>query len=355
MPMDVPLVPIGPAGAVTSLSYYNTTPESPSGQAVPYALFDRPPESPKQPGGGSLWICRPDGTDHQRVVCIESLTVHNAACQQWVDERTIAYQDGRRVHVVGLDGQAKIEPVPGLLEHESHEGKVLVSLRRDEPGTLPGACEVDIRTGQRVRICTPADFAIFRDRFPADYRPDPADWQVLHLQYNPSGTRMAMRFDMGPGEPFRYVMTCDLDGGNPACFGPKPMHFVWFDDETLMGHDHQVRNGLPDDRHLRRYRPDGSAVETLAGPGNHLGASPDRDLFASESWYHAPIVRLQVYRRGETAPTAVIAEHDRAETVWGLTFQVNPSFSREGRRVYFNHVGADGMPRAMAAQVDACR
>ncbi|MFP4053253.1 MAG: TolB family protein [Phycisphaerae bacterium] len=351
MPEPIPClesIPIGPAGADTSLSYYNTTPESPDGSAVVYARFDCLPELPRQPVSGSLWVCRPDGGDHQRIATLHALTIHNSACQQWIDNRTLAYHDGDAVHVVDLDGRALIEPMPGLLEHQPHGRRVLVSRRC---GSDAGAYELDVDTGQARLICRPADFARFADRFPPHHEPDPAQWSVLHLQYNPGGRRIAMRFDMGKGEPFRYVMTCNLDGSQPVCFGPKPMHFVWFDDETLMGHDHQVADGLPDDRHLRRYTQEGSAVETLAGPGNHTAAAPGRERFASETWYHEPVIRLQLYRRGETTPAAVIDEHQRADIVWGRTFHANPSFSRDGRRVYFNHVDRQGNARVMAAEV----
>jgi hypothetical protein len=353
--MSAPLAaepfPIGPADAVTSLSYYNTTPESPDGSAVVYAKFDRLPETGKDAQPGSLWICRPDGSEHHKVVDLHHLTVHNAACQQWVDDRTIAYHDGEKVHVVNLEGRPLIEPTPGLLEHQSLGRCVLLSRRQDRHALPDAACELNVDTGELREICTPADFAPFADRFPGDHETDRSQWRVLHVQYNPAGTRVAMRFDMGQGEPYRYVMTCRTDGSEATCFGPKPMHFVWFDDETLMGHDHQVADGLPDDRFLRRYTLQGQAVETLAGPGNHLGAAPGRELFASETWYHDPVVRLVVYRRGQTDPSAIVAEHGRSDTVWGRTFHVNPSFSRDGQRVYFNHVDDDGLPRAMGADV----
>jgi hypothetical protein len=347
----LPHVPVGPAGALTSLSYYNTTPESPNASAVLYARFDELPETGNRPVTGALWLCRPDGNDHRKLVDIGHLTVHNAACQQWVDDETIAYDDGQLVHVVDLDGRQTIEPVPGLLEHAPHGRCVLLSRREDRHDLPDAACELNVDTGEVHEICRPTNFARFTDRFPTDHDADRSRWRVLHLQYNPSGTRIAMRFDMGTGEPRRYVMTCRPDGSDAVCFGPKPMHFLWFDDETLMGHDHQVANDLPDDRHLRRYTLEGEAVETLAGAGNHLGASPDRRLFASETWYHSSTIRLVVYRRGETTPAAVVDEHEHTEPVWGRTFHVNPSFSRDGRRVYFNHVGDDGLPRVMAAEV----
>jgi hypothetical protein len=349
----IELTRIGPPGAITAFSYYNTTPESPDASRLVYARFDRREDSGNTPVTGSLWTCRPDGSNHRKIVDLAGLTVHNAAAQQWIDDATIAYEDGGSVHVIDLDGRPIVDPVPGGLEHEPHGRRVLIS-RRPGSGQGPtGAYELDVDTGELRLICTPADFAGFADRFPPDYRRDQDTWAVLHLQYNPSATRIAMRFDMGKGEPYRYVITCDLAGGAPICFGPKPMHFIWFDDETLMGHDHQVADGLADDRCLRRYTLTGQAVETLAGPGNHTGAAPNRSLYASETWYHEPVIRVSLYRRGQTPPAAVLAEHDRAKNVWGLTFHVNPSFSRDSRRVYFTHIDEAGLPCAVTADVDA--
>jgi hypothetical protein len=114
------------------------------------------------------------------------------------------------------------------------------------------------------------------------------------------------------------------------------MHFGWYDNSSIMGHDSGIDDGMPNDRSARRWSLKGEYLETLAGPGNHLAASFNRSLFASESWYGADPVILKVFLKGEKAPLwqSIVSADDF--TIWKLGCHVNPSFSRDGKRLYYH-------------------
>lgn len=147
-------------------------------------------------------------------------------------------------------------------------------------------------------------------------------------------------------ELYKLLLTMNRDGSEPVKFGPKPMHFSWFDDKSIAGHDNQIDDGHPNDKSVRRWDRRGKFLETLAGYGNHLSFSPDREFYATESWYGDVPVVLRVYRRGETSPMLqTVVSRDR-RTTWELRYHVNPSFSRDGRRVYFHHSPEPGVIEA---------
>ena len=64
--------------------------------------------------------------------------------------------------------------------------------------------------------------------------------------------------------------------------------------------------------------------------------SPDKNWFAGDSFYFEDPVRLYLYRSGQTIPSAVIFEHEGVFPTWILSGHVNPAFSRDGHRLYYN-------------------
>jgi hypothetical protein len=240
---------------------------------------------------------------------------------------------------------------------------ILLSVGKNNPYGPSGIYEIDVDTGEIEMLRSDVSHAAYQSQFPQGYNPDPTTWKTLHLQYSPSGTRISYRFDCAHRsyvgrerqEEYKLLLTMDRDGGDPVKFGPKPMHFSWFDDDSIAGHDNQIDDGLPDDKSVRRWDRQGTYIETLAGEGNHLGFSPDREWYATETWYGSKPVVLRVYRRGALEPELqTVVSRDR-RTTWELRYHVNPSFSHDGRRVYFNYSPAPGvvavsfleMPEAM--------
>jgi hypothetical protein len=126
-------------------------------------------------------------------------------------------------------------------------------------------------------------------------------------------------------------------------FGKKPMHFNWYDDhQSIFGNDRAVQDGLENDNSIRRWTRDGKWIETLAGAATHNTMSPDKRFFAGESWYNTDPF-LYLYRKGSTKVTATIMSHCFQSVTWEMRAHVNPSFSRNGKRLYYNRATSDAL------------
>ncbi len=328
-------VRVGPEGHSSSFSYYNTCPESPDGSKVAYVVFDSiPKEERSEKVSGKLWVCEKDLTRLRKVVGLNAMLVHNGGNVQWVDDTTIAYQDDS-VRMVSLDGIPLTKPVAGKLGHEPFNQKILYSAVSEESG-YDTIFEMD-KTGEITALANVMDFKGVARHFGDENFKDVSEWAISHPQYSPDGEKIAFRLDVGPAlELYKHLVTIDRSVGNIHYFGPKPMHFLWYDNESFIGHDHQVEDGTPNDKTLKRWDLEGTFLETLADKGNHSSISPDRKLFASESWYQEIPIVLKVYQHGQMEAfwqdTVSLDKH----TTWHLAFHTNPSFSRDGKRLYYN-------------------
>jgi hypothetical protein len=359
-PVLGPVKPVAPdAAGPTSFGKFHLSPESPDGRHLVFVEYSRPSRENRRDARPAVLRVADRETLQSRVVAeIGSAVNHDGQQPVWLDDRHVLYRDGDRNFTVDIEtGERVGAAIPGWVGRNVHEGKVLVSDSEAALGRA-GIHLVDPFTGKAMLILN-------RDELNAAVAPllgEDVNSHVRHLQFNPSGTRIAFRVNHRPrpGEPRperadetrRLLLTADADGGNLVVFGPKPMHFVWYDDDTLAGQDNQIDDGLRNNKVTRRWDRHANVVETLAGFGCHMGFSPDRQWFASESWYRQDPVVLRLYRKGETAPAdSVVVTDEHAETVWTHGVHVNPSFSRDGRRLYFNQAIGEGDFRAVFVEI----
>jgi len=276
------------------------------------------------------------------------MEVHNGARAQWVDNQTIAYQDDK-IRVVHLDGTAVIAPVDGKIGHHPHNGKIVYSAI-DPETNLSTIYEINIKTGRKSVLGNVMDFKALSNQLNGPEIEDTKNWRILHLQYSPDGSKIAFRMDVGPsGERDKQLVTMDINGDNVHYFGPKPMHFLWYDNDSIMGHDNQIADKKPNDKSLRRWDQDRNFIETLAGPGNHLGATENRTCFGSDSWYGKTPIIIKVFKKNQLEPIWQDIASNDFHTTWALAYHTNPSFSRDGKRVYYNKCVAPGKVRAYMA------
>jgi hypothetical protein len=304
---------------------------------------------------GYLWICDRNLTNHRKLLELQGVSAHNGVNTLWINDEWIAVNPGGKVLIIeAATGTILHGPYEGGLGHNAFDNHILINVDKNTAYGPSGIYEINTESGAMRLLRSNISHAAYQSEFPEGYNPNPETWKSLHLQYSPSGKRISYRFDCAHKslvgrerqEHFKLLITMQRDGSDPIIFGPKPMHFSWFDDTSIAGHDNQIEDGLPNDKSVRRWDLRGNYMETLAGYGNHLAISPDQKYFATESWYGAVPVILRVYRRSETEPFMQwVVSRDR-RTTWELRYHVNASFSRDGQRVYFNHSPSPGVIEA---------
>ncbi len=343
------VVRVGPKGFSSSFSYYNTSPESPDGSLIAYVKYlSIPVEERYEAITGEIWVCDSDLSNHRKVVDVKMKGVHNGARLQWLDNNSFAYQDDS-IRAVTIDGHELIEPLTGTIGHKPFEGRFLYASVDQETG-LYTIYEYDVVNQKVSKLGDASDYVEIEELFPTDELRPLEDRSILHLQYSPDGTKIAFRIDIGPrDEKFKHLVSQNIDGSNIRFFGPKPMHFAWYDNNSFMGHDNQIDDGMPDDKSGRRWDLDGNYIETLSGVGNHLAASHGRELFASESWYKQNPIILAVFKKGETSSFWQDTVSMDSNVTWTLGNHVNPSFSRDDKRLYFHKLSEDGLVQAYTA------
>ena len=338
-------VRVGAEDFNSTFSYYNTSPENPDGTMISYVKILTTQNNRYDDLSGELWVCNADLTDHKMIVELKDFQVHNGVNAQWVDNKTIAYFDDGYINVVNLKGKEQVPDIRAAsIGHAPYDEKILFS-RISEETNYWTIYECDISNGEITEIADASTFKDIGNHFSSVDFVEMKEWKIIHLMYSPGGSKIALRLDLGDGETMNHLVTMNKSGGDIHFFGSKPMHFAWYDNESIMGHDNQINDRKTNDKSARRWTLDAEFIETLAGPGNHLAASSDRELFASESWYGKDPVVLKIFRKGETKQFWFDYVGDDI-TVWELGNHVNPSFSRDGKRVYFHKSVGPGQSQA---------
>ena len=311
------------SNATSSWGYYGVTPESPDEKRLCYALYPEPTDStndvkyPEHPA--ELWVCNIDGTGHRRLFKGNS-SVHNGLMQSWVDNKRIVFASDGDIRIINADtGKVVFGPFEGFSPgHYALGGKVL--MYQKENFTKPrGIYEFDTATG-KMRLAVP-----YNDR-------------IWHVQCSTDGKTILFRTR---DNNYNALGVADLESGSFKIFpGEKPMHFQWFDKQSFFGYIVPNVIGGDPNTHLMhemyRWNLDGEIIEHLAGYGCHGAARADGKYFAGESWYGSDPIVLRLYSRGQRKPLAEIFSHHFVRPTWqNGRHHVNPSFSRDGMRLYY--------------------
>lgn len=338
---------IGPENLSSCYSYYNTSPESPDGKTILYIKILSEQTQRYDLMTGELWMCNADLTGHKKITDLTNFNTHNGVNAQWIDNNVIAYTIEGHIQIIDLDGKEITTPFKVFsIGHDAYHNKILYSAISDET-KLYTIYEYDVAKNEHIQIADASTFKDIVDKFSISEIIEMKDRKIRHLMYSPDGLKIAFRIDVGDkGEMGNHLVTMNKNGGDIHYFGPKPMHFAWYDNASIMGHDNQIEDGLPNDKSARRWSLDTEYIETLAGPGNHLAASSNRSLIASESWYKEFPVILRVFRKGETKAFWEDNVSTDGTSVWKLGNHVNPAFSRDGKRVYYRKTSATGLSQA---------
>ncbi len=315
-------IPLSDATSVWS--YYGVTPESPNEKRLCYVLYPKPigldsekqyPVNPAQ-----LWVCNIDGTGH-RMLFKGSGSVHDGLSQSWVDDKHIVFVNDGATRIINADtGEIEFGPWQGFRSgHEAKNGKVLLKRISNLAFNKQKLWEFDMAT-QKMRLVLPYKRGI------------------AHAQYSPDGQKALFTTDRNT-----HLVVVNLDGSGLKVFsGKKPMHFQWFDNQSFFGYVEGGVVGVNPNKHRKhemyRWNLDGRIIEYLAGHGCHGAVRKDGKYFVGESWYKSNPIKLWLYARGSREPLHTIFSHPFKRVTWhdGGRHHVNPSFSRDGMRLYYN-------------------
>lgn len=343
------------SGQATEKAIFGNSPESPDGKTIVYVAFDwkaQPkPGIPSKSGfsKGALYVCDSNLKNHVKIRDLNRARWHDGAMQIWLDNDTLAYMDYLPArdcfvtYVVRKNGDLVLGPLEGSLGHgdtPNNSVLLIVDGKKYPKGSSLGRRGLYLyKAGTVTQV---VDLEKDLGKLKALYKDsdEPADWMIAHAELSPKGTYISIRLDPKKGQ--EKVVTCRADGSDVRPFNTpaKPLHQQWYDDTTIFGHK---RGGGPDHLQCQRWDRDGKYIETLAGPGNHMGLSPDRRYLVSENIYTSDPVVMKLYRAGHTEPLAILMNVPQGP-IWVNGTHVNPAFSQDGRYVYFN-MPVDGAPQ----------
>ena len=176
---------------------------------------------------------------------------------------------------------------------------------------------------------------------------------VSHVQLNPSGTSVMMRLSVPECPVFGALGCIDIESGTSHLIKDKPVHQLWYDDDTYMA-TRQFHNGEKiemDTSYIARFSKDGKELEILGGIGNHIDGSPDRRFFTGDRCYPGFSPNVYLYKKGDKAPIAEFEIPSEQETIWKKQVHPNPTFSRDGKRLYFNRPEVGGRTSAVFVDI----
>ena len=263
-PTSLPLhvMKISEGDAFSVLNYFHVCPESADGRHVAYTQFpDGPHESQK--GDANVMVCDPDGNHQQCVGQTSQVRQHRGACPTWIDDQHLAYSqtgDGHGpVHVVNVESGEEKTYDGGMDNYSPALERTYFNAPFEGEDAV---WYLDLKTGRRhVAVTMDRIMAFSRESgFPIE----PAG--LAHAYITPSGHKIAFRV----GGEEKVIILADPDGANLQMFGKKMMHWQFFDDASLFGHD-DVFEG---DKHMRRWDLSGEIIEEpsywkLQGPAEH--------------------------------------------------------------------------------------
>jgi hypothetical protein len=309
--------------AFSVLNYFHVMAESPDGQRVAYTRFPKGPHEGLS-GGAEVVVCDRAGTNHRKIGEASDIIQHRGVVPTWVDDEHLVYStsgDGSGpLNVVSIDS-GRERTLDGGLDNYSPE------LRRSYYHVgldgQPAVGFVDLETGRNQIVVTMEQMQAFAESIQLPFEPE----GLAHSYIAPGGGCIAFRVGRKPNN---IIILADPDGGNLRLFGLKMMHWQFLDEQSFFGHD----DVFVGDKHMRRWDFEGNIIEELSGPGCHGTISPDGQWIVTESWYRSDPVDIFLYRRGDVEPTCILA---RGIPPWETRAHVHPTFSRDGRRVYFNY------------------
>lgn len=341
----------------TLLGMNGGCPESPDGKHLVYASKKSLDENETK-----IMVCNTDLTNHRHIFTV-SCGNHNGPSATFTDNSTIVFRDSAdglpvfRIMDI-ITGEVKYK----IFAKESHcaeNGKYPFSVSAefmDKNHDYPQISEcgiyiLDISSGNITLAASEKDILDMVKSH--GLTPNEYTASVSHVQLNPSGTSVMMRLSAADCPVFGALGCIDLDTGKTHIIPDKPVHQLWFDDDTYMA-TRQFNHGRHiemETSYIARFSKDGEELEILGGISNHIDSDRNRRYFAGDRCYPGFAPNIYLYERGSKEPAAEFEIPGEQETIWKKQVHPNPSFSRSGKRLYFNRPRQGGGTDAVFADI----
>lgn len=330
-------------------------PESPDGRLIVYAKKPILVGSPYT----ELWVCDRDTGKNARKVFEVSCGNHNGPSATFVDNEHIVFRDSidklaafRILNV--YTGKVVYGPIFAKESHCAENGIYPFSISEEYLLKNPQYPQIDrcgiylltLATGEVTRVADKD--TIFRMVVEHGCEPNEHTTSMSHVQLSPDAKRVMMRLSVANCPVFGALGGIDLETGETYVIPDKPVHQLWFDETTYLATRQYVVDGKIDmaTSRIQRFSMTGECLETLGGIGNHIDGSPDRNWFTGDRAYPGYPCDIFLYRRGNTEPVATFGGTNFQECIWKHKVHPNPTFSRDGNRIYFNHPVAEDKTEA---------
>lgn len=347
----------------TLLGMNGGQPESPDGKLIVYAKKPDITETVKQET--QIWVCdRETLTDHRHIATVRCGN-HNGPSATFVDNEHIVFRDSSHklssFQILNVyTGKTLYGPIFAKESHCAENGYYPFSISEAFLGKNPdypelsvcGIYLLNLKTGKIRRVADKE--TVYNMVVNAGCIPDEYTTSMSHVQLNPSATRVMMRLSVANCPIFGALGCIDIETGKTHVIPDKPVHQLWFDDDTYMA-TRQYHNGERiemETSRIQRFSVDGECLETLGGIGNHIDGSPDRQWFVGDRAYPDYPADIFLYRRGQVEPVATFGGQNFQDCIWKLKIHPNPTFSRDGKRIYFNHPVSETRTEACFVEMD---
>lgn len=317
--------------------------ESPDGSRIIYA---RKKDITKK-DGMEIWICDADLKNHRHIYTVECVN-HNGPSATFIDNSTVVFRDmsgGTSAFIIMDADSLKIRHKIYAKEgHRAENGIYPFSISKEFLGKNPeypmidetGIYILDTHTN-KIEMILSGDGIIDMVK-EHGLTPVESTVSVSHVQLNPSVTSVMMRIGVKECPVFGALGCLDIASGKTYMIPDKPVHQLWYDNETYMATRQFEKNGYieMETSYIARFSKSGEEIEVLGGIANHIDGNKERSLFAGDRCYPGYSPNIYIYEKGNKKPIYEIEMPDFQKVVWEYKVHPNPSFSKDGKRLYFN-------------------
>jgi hypothetical protein len=334
----------------TALSIYDTNPESPDGNSICFVKY------PEIVQGGHLGMpvkahvmLKNRTTGTTRMIFEVSCNNHNGVNALWINNDLLAFQvnDFKDFVVYNIHSERSVFGLmQGEIGHKSYSNLLFYSVcnarlltydktRAPYQSAREGIYSLNCMTGETTQVVRQED--IIKAFAAQNPKVSKNVTNILHVEPNPQNNKIMFDYRYRSDATQAWTSLHGFvyaNGTGIRWIKERPMHVVWFDDTSMLG----VATEDPEHK-IFRYDLHGSKLEMLGGTSTHVGASPNREWYVGESAFYKPeedgFTRVYLYKRGAQKPYALLSEWKNTKITWTWVAHVNPSFSADGKRLYF--------------------